>query len=460
MPVLLPPPPPPQRQRIRRVDHVPAPLLPWFSTLHAWLIVVSASALLGVALSRSALLATVHLVGTIGAVLAVGTLSKRPDLILAVTVYAGLSDVLWRSSSARGPWEAGKYAVILGFFLLTVRFVKRPKNLVVCLGMVLLLLPAVFPALFELPFARARSVILASLNGPIAIPIAVLACSNLRVTSRELRGLYLIALSPIVSMCAVATMATTTSKSLDFSTQSNFAAAGGFGPNQVSSLLCVGALLCILVTLQRGVNWGYRAAALATAVWLAGQAVLTFSRGGVIGLVAACAAVGLVALNTAGQRWRAVVAAGVLVVVAFQIMSWAGTFTGGASEERFGDTDTTNRTKIAASDLRLFASHPLLGVGVGMAIYERDIDLYTSPHTEFTRLPAEHGLLGVIYLGLLVFMCVRIVRRADGWYRMASVGLLVITIAQLGHSATKIASIPVAFGLAALLQDRQDPTDG
>lgn len=423
-----------------------------FATLNTWLVVVAASAVLGVVLSRSAALATVHLVLTVGAVIAVGSLSKRPDLILAVTVYGGLSDVLWRSTSARGPWEAGKYIVIIGFLLLTVRFVRQPRNLVLCAGMILLLLPAVLPAFVELPFGRARSVVLASLNGPIAIPIAVLACSNLRVTAREMRGIYLVALSPIISICAVATMATATT-SIDFSSQSNFAAAGGFGPNQVSSVLCVGALLCILVTLQRGVNWGYRAAALATAVWLAGQAVLTFSRGGVIGLVAACGAVGLVALSTAGQRWRVLVAAGVLIVVGLQVMSWAGTFTDGASSERFGDTDTTNRVDIAESDLRLFGSHPITGVGVGMALYKRDIDLYTSPHTEFTRLLAEHGVFGLAVMALMAVMCIRIIRGGHGWYRMASVGLLAITIAQMGHSATKIASIPIAFGLAALLEE-------
>lgn len=443
----------PRQQSMPRPEPPVASLFDRFATLHAWLVVVSVGAVLGVVLSRSAALATVHLLATVGAVIAVGSLSKRPDLILAVTVYGGLSDVLWRSASARGPWEAGKYVVIIGCLLLTVRFVRRPKNLVLCGGMILLLLPAVLPALFELPFGRARSVILASLNGPIAIPIAYLACSNLRVTAREMRGIYLIALSPIVSICAVATMATATSTSLDFGTQSNFAASGGFGPNQVSSVLCVGALLCILVTLQRGVNWAYRAAALATAVWLAGQAVLTFSRGGIVGLVVACGAVGLVALGTAGQRWRVLVAAGVLIVVALQVMSWAGTFTDGASSERFGNADTTNRVTIVESDLRLFGSNPIAGVGVGMALYKRDIDLYTSPHTEFTRLPAEHGVLGLAVVGLLVVMCVRIIRGGHGWYRMASVGLLAITIAQMGHSATKIASIPVAFGLAALLED-------
>ena len=181
--------------------------------------------------------------------------------------------------------------------------------------------------------------------------------------------------------------------------------------------------------------------------------MLTFSRGGIVGLVAACGAVGLVALATAGQRWRVLVAAGVLVVVALQIMSWAGTFTDGASSERFGNADTTNRVTIVESDLRLFGSNPIAGVGVGMALYKRDIDLYTSPHTEFTRLLAEHGVLGLAVIGLMVVMCVRIVRGGHGWYRMASVGLLAITIAQMGHSATKIASIPIAFGLAALLED-------
>ena len=86
-------------------------------------------------------------------------------------------------------------------------------------------------------------------------------------------------------------------------------------------------------------------------------------------------------------------------------------------------------------------------------MYKRDIDLYTSPHTEFTRLLAEHGVFGLAVMALMAVMCIRIIRGGHGWYRMASVGLLAITIAQMGHSATKIASIPIAFGLAALLEE-------
>ena len=70
--------------------------------------------------------------------------------------------------------------------------------------------------------------------------------------------------------------------------------------------------------------------------------------------------------------------------------SWIGAFTGNASNERFSSTDTTNRGEIANGDLRLFGAHPLGGVGVGVAAIERDFSLRAFPHTEYTRLLAEH----------------------------------------------------------------------
>lgn len=437
----------------RRSDHTTSSLLSRLSTPSAFVAVVAGSAILGVIMSIAVPLATVHLLIVLGGVVVVGLISQRVDLVLAVTVYAGLCDVLWRTSHARGPWEGAKYALIVGFGAVAVRFVRRPKDIGVVGAFILVLVPGAVMGMLVLGPGAARPLIAANLGGPVALALAVLACSSLRLTPDEVRGLYLVALSPIVAVTAQATLSTVQSKDLGFTDEVNFAASGGFGPNQVSSILCFGGLLCVLIVLQHAIGWRLRALALCTGIWLVGQAILTFSRGGVFALVLAGGAVLLASLVSSGQRARVLVAAGILVLVAVQLLSWAGAFTDGESNDRLSSTDSTNRTEIAAADLRLFAQKPILGAGVGVSPSERDYPGNVAPHTEYTRLLAEHGLFGVAAIGLLALICFRILRRSRGWYRLAAVGLLVMALAQMMHSATRIGSIAVAFGLAALQED-------
>ena len=429
------------------------------STTSAAMLVIGLSAAIGVVASGSPAVATVHLVVTFGTLIAVALLAKTPAPLLAVTIYAGGCDVFWRSTSARGPWEGAKYALIVGFACLLVRFIGRPRNLwpVVCL--LVLLVPGMLISIADLGPALARELIASNLAGLVALALGLLVCSNLRLSNTEIRGAYFLALSPAVSIAAVATLASVTTRNLDFGSQSNFAASGGFGPVQVSSVLCFG-LLCILILLQRQAPWRTRALALAVGTWLVGQAILTFSRGGVFSLVLAAACIGLVALTQAGQRGRTVVAAVGLVVVGLLILSWAGAFTDGASEARFASTDTTNRTALARADLQLFYEQPILGVGVGEAAYKRDFPVRSAAHTEYSRLLAEHGILGAGVLVILGVFCVRTIRAGTGWWRMAAVGLVVMSLAQMAHSATRIGVIALGFALAGLREERDASADG
>lgn len=443
--------------RLRLVDRddrplVAGPLARWSSST-AWITVIGLSALVGVVMSRSAMLATAHMGLVCLAVVVVALAARTPDLPLGVTVYAGLCDVLWRSSSAQGPYELSKYALIFGFGVLAVRFVPRATFRTPCGVLVLLLVPGAVSGVMVLGLSTGREYLVANLAGLVALAAAVWGCGNLRLTSAEVRGLYLFALSPIASVAAQATLSTADAEAIDFSDDVNFLTSGGFGPNQVSSMLCFGGLLCLLVLLQRSATRGTRALALVTAVWLVGQAMLTFSRGGLFGLVLAGGAIVLAAMTSAGQRGRVVTVAAIVIVAASLLLSWVGAFTGGASDDRFTNTNSTNRTEIARDDLEIFANNPLGGVGVGRAKDVRREWRGVAPHTEFSRLPAEHGLAGVGVLIVLGWLCVRLVVRARGWNRMATAGLLVMALAQMAHSATRIGSIAVAFGLAALIVD-------
>ncbi|MCB1031903.1 MAG: hypothetical protein KDA95_11230 [Acidimicrobiales bacterium] len=403
-------------------------------------------------MTESWVASTLHMGVVLVSVLAVGIFARGPAAIVTVTAYAGVSDVLWRATNAKGPYEASKYAVIVGAIFLAVRFAKESRYRTLGLVLAALLAPGAAITIMRMG-AAGREHAAANLAGLLALAAIVAAWGSLRLTLAEVRGLYLVVLGPIVALTASATLGTLRASDLEWTNEGNLDASAGFGPNQVSSLMALGALLSVLVAFQRGVSWRLRVIAITAAVWLVSQMVLTFSRGGVFGLVLALAAAGLVALLTSGQRLRTVVAAGVLLAIGIQIMSWAGAFTDGASDQRFTSTDTTNRWDIAVADVELFFAKPIFGSGAGMATFDRGSQ-QVAAHTEYTRLLAEHGLFGIGVLAVLAAICVRIVRSGKGWYRMASVGLLVLALGQMTHSATRIGSIAIAFGLAALREEQ------
>jgi hypothetical protein len=394
-----------------------------------------------------------HLLATFGVVAVVSLRARRPAAVLGITAYAGLCDVFWRSTSAQGPWEGAKYALIIGFSAVLIRFVRRPQQAGLPLLLMLLLIPGAALGVLELGPTVVRQFLVANLFGLIALALGVLACSNIRVTASDIRYLYLAALGPCVSVATVATLSTLSASDIKFQDASNFTTSGGFGPVQVSALLSFGALLCLLLLLQANVPALTRLLLLATAVWLVAQAVLTFSRGGLFSLVLALSCVGIAALTVRGQRLRTVVAAGILMAIGFLILSWAGAFTGGASEGRFSSTDTTNRTELAAAELKVFYEHPFFGVGVGMLSTARGVGGEIAPHTEYTRLLAEHGIAGLAAVVVLAALSVRIIRSGHGWFRMASAGLVVMSLADMSHSATRIGCIAFGFGIAALSGD-------
>lgn len=428
-----------------------SPLVP-LSTPTSWVMMLAFSAVLGVVLTWSPMIATAHQVLVLSAVVGLASFSRRPELILAITVHAGFSDVLWRLSRTRGPHEGSKYALIAGFALFTVRYVRRPSHLWLSAAIAFMLLPGAAMGAAELGASGAREYISANLAGLIAILAAVLACSSVRMSPAEMRGLILAGVSPIVAVTSAASIGTATSEVV-FKNQSNFTTSAGFGPNQVSSLLCVGALMCILLMLQKSLSTRHRLILGATTVWFVGQAILTFSRGGLYSLAMAAAAMFIAGLTISGQRARVIVMSGVFVLTGVQLLSWAGAFTDGVSEERLSSLDNSGRSDIAAADISLFADNPLLGVGVGMSPIRRNYRIPAAPHTEFTRLPAEHGMLGVLVVGALALLTFRLLRAADGWHRIAASGLLVMAIAQMTHSATRIGSIAICYGLAAIRSD-------
>lgn len=111
--------------------------------------------------------------------------------------------------------------------------------------------------------------------------------------------------------------------------------------------------------------------------------------------------------------------------------------------------DPVSRVNLAKADYDLFLANPVAGVGVGMSYYYRIAPVSEAPHTEYSRILAEHGVLGILALTILVGMLITAFFRtsntmAQAWL-VASVGWAAV---EMSHAAMRIVAISFMLGLA------------
>ncbi len=408
---------------------------------------------LGILLRNTPSLAKGHalLVAAIG----IGAALLRPrgdNIHLLAAGYVVGAEVLWRVVGTDVYHQFGKYAVIL---ILGIRLLLGHEDQSPPVWPVLYLaclLPSAFFWLGE-GWDEARNLLSFNLSGPATLAICCLYFGGRRLDARGLERLTASILAPIVATAGLgAYYLWTAGSALRFGLSSSRLAAGGFGPNQVSNTLGLGIILCwLLLSTGRSRPW-FRVALLFTLLGLSTQAILTFSRGGV-----SAAALGIVATLPSllsGRRSRLpVLLLSLVLIVAFVyvIVPWLIGYTGGKVALRYSDLDTTGRLELAYSELRVWLEHPLFGVGPGRARY--DVDAYLGfelqAHVEFTRLLAEHGVLGLAALGLLLAGALRSYRGAfSAPARAWAAALLCYALAYMAQSAMRTAAAGFAYGLA------------
>lgn len=418
-------------------------------------------ALLGAAWKLSPVVGIMHGLITFGTVLAVAAWGSCSAVAGAVVYVSGF-EVLWRMSKAPLPHLLGMYLVIL---LCTVAALRRRRAPPAVAWFYLLpQLPSMWFTFTEVSdMERARQLVAFNLAGPMALFAVVWFCH----TARGFRNVWRAATvggGAVAATSAAILLGIARAENIRFTTESNFAMSADYGPNQVASVLSLGLLLLA------GYGWlrGHQRAK--SVVWLliiglAVQTLLTFSRAGVAMVLGALAGMGVLLLKRRELR---------LVVVASAVALWSlsnwvlvpvlDDVTGGAFIERYTSADLSNRDVIAKSDLQIFRENFLLGVGPGISTERRAAlaGVKIAAHTEFTRVLAEHGLLGMVSLLALIALSVRSVRRADNTPRRAWV-LGMFTWAWLYFAVNAFrTALPAATIMLALFvlagQARRQPT--
>lgn len=306
-----------------------------------------------------------------------------------------------------------------------------------------------------------RKAITFNISGPVCLGLCALYCYQRKITYSQLHnGLVFLGL-PIVSTLTYLLLYNPSVREVVTGTQSNFATSGGFGPNQVATILGIGMFVffCQLVFLSKSkmlmllngfllVTCSYRA-------------IVTFSRGGVISGVAMIVCVILATYflaNTSGKRkvsWIIFVTG----ILALSIWTYSVIQTSGLIAKRYANQDAAGRVKedrlggreqILGSELELFKENPIMGVGVGMGKSYRGEMLgeEVASHNEMTRLLAEHGMFGVLIL--LILLVTPIILYVLNYQNIYFFSFYFFWLLTINHAAMRIAAPAFVYALTLL----------
>lgn len=319
--------------------------------------------------------------------------------VLSVVAYAVGADVLWRMTDASVLWEFGKYS-IAAISLVAIATRANKFRIWPAVYFALLVPSALFVLnQYDLNFARKR--ISFNLSGPFALACTAMFISSARLTRSDVVKILRAAIGPLTAILALAAFSTLTS-TLRLGMDSNSTTSGGFGPNQTSASLGLGCFIAFASILFGASGRMLKPLLLALLLVFAMQCALTMSRGGLAMTFGACFVASVQLLWDSKHRSKVVRIVGFFLLLgAFVIIPRLDRFTDGALVRRFTDFNTTGRAQILMNDLETWARNPLLGVGPGLAIAYRDLDV--AAHTEYSRLLAEHGVFG-LFAGIVLFM--------------------------------------------------------
>ncbi|MFN0086394.1 MAG: O-antigen ligase family protein [Blastocatellia bacterium] len=370
--------------------------------------------ILAILMSQARMVATAHALLTLGIGFWLAATTRQPERIAYVVAYITGSEVLWRMTQAQIFWEFGKYSIVL---ILLVSIIRSGHLRGFALPFIYfaLLLPSTILPMENTSTEELRGHLSFNLSGPLALTLCVWYFSQSRYPKTIFYPVFLMLIAPIAGIGAVTLLGTFKASVLQFGNESNYATSGGFGPNQVSSILGLGVLATFLYLLTERKNRWLKPILFILMMGMAAQSAMTFSRTGLYNAAVAAVAALFYLVRDGRARIKLIgmLIAGFLLAN-FVLLPKLDEFTNGTLLKRFQSTSLTGRDTIIRADMQIWSDHPVFGVGPGRANpYRAAMYRESAAHTEFSRMVAEHGVFGFLAFVLLLYMCFRNLKRAQ-----------------------------------------------
>ena len=386
---------------------------------------------------------------------------NRNNEALIAAAYVVGSEVFLRMTGGNPLYEISKYGVMV-FILIGMYYSGFSKGAVPYWIFLLLLVPSVVISVFVLNFdTDIRKAIAFNISGPVCLGLASLYTFRRKMALEEINRILLSMGLPIITCMVYLTFYTPNVQEVITGTESNFQTSGGYGPNQVATILGLGMFIFFSRVILDSKSKFQIIINLIIALNITYRGMLTFSRGGMITgfLMIVLLVVFLYFKSNFGGRVKLNY---IIVLVVFALMAtWTYTSfqTGGLINKRYSNQDAAGRVKqsqftgredVAQNEINTFLKNPIFGVGVGKGaeVREDETGIQVLSHDEITRMLAEHGSLGIVALLILFFT--PLVLYLENKFNMFLLCFVAFWFLTINHAAMRTAAPAFVYSLSLL----------
>jgi len=207
-----------------------------------------------------------------------GTRSKA--ILLFSGYFFGL-EIIGRMLKASPfiPYQAGNYFMLVVF---TYGILKTPSDRWGNIGKTILLL--CIPGFYMIPYEGYFSFFINSFSGIVCLGLGAIYFGSQTYRSNDLRNFIKVTVLPVIVVAIYISVKSPSLNDVDFNLGANFDTSGGFGSNQISTVLGLGACLLILAYLRKETIFSsYKVVSIVLIGVFVFRGLLTFSRGGIFG---------------------------------------------------------------------------------------------------------------------------------------------------------------------------------
>ena len=389
------------------------------------------------------------------------TRNKNEEALYLLSYLVG-AEIFIRAIDGAILYETGKYGLIL-FSLLGI-FLGPIKGKISISLLIYILLLSIGIMFTQVPPGESiRKAIAFNLSGPISLAIFALYCNFRHITIKELNQLLFFVLLPIFSMISLVYFKTPSLEDLVFTTSSNFDTSGGFGPNQVSTMIGVGTFIIAIFIILRVQLSKYLFLDIIFLAYFTYRGLLTFSRGGMLTAgVALVAFIGCIVLHKRLTFKKLFLYTSVSFALFIGVWLYTTNITGGLILNRYAGKNakgvqkkdaSAGRGAIFEGQLESFYEAPFFGIGVGNGKYKRiesNIKVTAAAHNEVSRLLEEQGLLGFIALLILLIKPLVNIYFGTMYQRSFLISFYLFWFLTINHSAMRLAFPAFVYGLSLI----------
>ena len=386
--------------------------------------------------------------------------NKNNEVLYAAAYIVG-SEAILRMTGGNPVYEFSKYSVVVLMFI-GFYYKGVSKNAAAYWIFLLLLFPGVIIATYSLKYTTdVQNKISFNTSGPICLGICSLYCYTRQVTFKQISELLLLVGLPIISTTVYLALYTPSVREVLTGTGSNFATSGGFGPNQVSTILGLGMFVFVSRLIYYSNSKVLFIINFIIAFNITYRGLVTFSRGGMMTgfiMLSVLIIVTYFKINSNARIKMNYVLIAIFVVLA---ATWIYTSnqTDGLIEKRYANEDASGRKKedqftgrgqLAVEEIQTFLKNPIFGIGVGKTaeIRQQRTGEFIVSHNEITRMLSEHGSLGI--LCLIILLTTPIFLYLDNKHNIYLISFMVFWILTINHAAMRMAAPAFIYSLSLL----------